>query len=180
MKILITIFIIIFIGACSYIPFGKKEKPIIHSGHFLNSKNTKEKNEEILRTMENKNYSLVNLTLEDLLISKSQNINFESFPRLIFINSSIVDLEKDNLFQGSNIVSFYVLNDTCFIGLSDNTSDMPSEHFLLNDYVLSILKAKHEAQKQNPTKYVIIHKLGSDFEKVADRLPADFRALLTN
>jgi hypothetical protein len=163
-------------------PFQNKGKPIIHSGHFLRAKLSKADNEELLRTLEKKNYSLVNLTLDDLIIAHSQDIKLESFQKLIFLNSSITDLDKDGLFSGDNIVPYYILNGTCFIGLSDQnlTTQLPTEHFLINDYALSILKAKQDAQKENPTSFVIIHKLGKDFESISERLPADFRALLTN
>jgi hypothetical protein len=120
--------------------------------------------------------------LDDLLIARAKGIHFEQFPRLIFLNSSIIDLDKDSLFSGPNVVPYYILNGTCFIGLSDNIFDkkLSSEHFLIDDYVLSILKIKHEAQKEKPTAFVIIHQLGKDFDGVLQRLPEDFRSLLTN
>jgi hypothetical protein len=182
MKILLILLTILFISACSYISFGKKEKPIIHSGHFLDVKLSKEANEEILKTMENKNYSLVNLTLDDLLIAQKKDIQLEKFPKLIFLNSSIIDLEQDNLYQGKNIMSYYVLNGTCFIGLSDNklSSELRSQHYLINDYVLAILNIKKESQKENPLHFVLIHRPGKEFENINDRLPEDFKALLTN
>lgn len=170
------------ISSCSSWSFRTKEKPIIHSGHFLNAQDSKEKNEELLRTMENKNYSLINLTLDDLLIAESKGINFENFPKLIFLNSSIIDLEKDALFSASNIVPYYVLNGVCFIGLSDTTvnTTLPSSHYIVTDYVLSILKIKNEIQKENPSSFVIIHKLGKEFDSIPERLPLELRELLTN
>jgi hypothetical protein len=148
----------------------------------LDAKLSKDANEEILTTLENKNYSLINLTLNDLLIAQSQGINLEKFGKLIFLNSSIFDLEKDGLVAGSNIVPYYVLNGICFIGLSDSTLDskIPSGHFIINDYVLSLLKIKQQSEKENPSSFVVIHKLGKEFESISERLPAEFRALLTN
>lgn len=183
MKIFFRFVVLLFIASCSHLPFGQKEKPIIHSGHFLNAQISKERNEELLRTMEKKNYSLVNLTLDDLLIARSKGIELDKFQKLVFLNSSIVDLEKDALLSGSNIVPYYILNGVCFIGLSDSNFDpkLHSEHFLINDYVLSILKVKHETKNENPKSFVIIHKLGrKEFNLITERLPEDFRALLTN
>lgn len=182
MKILLITWTLFLISGCSYISFGKQEKPIIHTGHFLEHQFSKDRNEEILKTLENKNYSLINLTLDDLLIAQSQGIKFENFPKLIFLNSSIIDLEQDNLFQGANILPYYILNGICFIGLSDSTvnSKLRSERFIINDYVLSILKIKKETQNDNPNSFVLIHKPGKEFNTIPDRLPSELRALLTN
>lgn len=182
MKIFITILFLIILTSCGHLPFGPKEKPIIHSGHFLFSKLSRVQNEEILSTMENKNYSLVNLTLDDLLIAKSQGIELEKFQRLLFLNSTIIDLEKDSLYSGTNVVPYFILNDICFIGLSDNNYDIKlfSDHFLMDDYVLALLKIKNSLKNEQPNSYVIIHKLGKDFDTILKRLPEDFRALLTN
>jgi hypothetical protein len=182
MKIILSLIFIFLLTGCSHFGSFGTDKPIIHSGHFLNSKLSKEKNEELLTTLENKNYSLVNLTLDDVIIAHIQNIKFENYPRLLFLNSSIIDLDKDSLLTGPNIVPYFVLNGVCFIGLSDNLVDtnLPAEHFLLNDYVLSILKVKNDSQKENPKSYVVIHKLGKEFETILQRLPTEFRALLTD
>jgi hypothetical protein len=182
MKILLTISFLIFLSACAKMPFSKNEKPIIHSGHFLKSNLSKSANMEVLETMENKNYVLVNLTLDDLLIAKAQGINFRQYPKLIFLNSSIIDLDKDNLYNETNVISYYILNGVCFIGLSDLNFDRKiiSDHFMIDDYVLSILKIKNSLKKENPASYVIIHNLGKDYENLLNRLPEDFKALLTN
>lgn len=182
MKNFFSLIFLFILASCSSMSFKNTNKPIVHSGHFLDAKLTKARNEEILKTLEKKNYGLVNLTLDDLLIAHAQEIKFENFPKLIFLNSSIIDLEKDSLFAGPNVVPYYVLNGTCFIGLTDSNvnSNLPSEHYLINDYVLSILKIKNESQKENPTSFVIIHKLGKDFDAILERLPTEFRALLTN
>lgn len=181
MKLILIFISQVVLIACTHL-FSNNHKPIIHSGHFLNSNLSQEKNEEVLRVMEAKNYGLINLTLDDLTIATNQNIHFENFPRLIFLNSSITDLETDELYSGPNVVPYYVLNGVCFLGLSDNinNSKLPSEHYIINDYVVSILKVKQQSQKANPSSYVVIHKLGNVFKEISKRLPEEFRDLLTD
>ena len=184
MKNIVIIFVLLILESCGHInlPFVTKDKPIVHSGHFLFSNLSKVKNEEALRTMENKNYSLVNLTLDDLLIARSQGINFENFPKLIFLNSNILDLQKDSLFSGTNIMSYYILNGVCFVGMSDNYYNVKlySDNFLMEDPVLALLKIKNATKKDNPSSFVILHKPDKQFDEMLKRLPEDFSALLTN
>ena len=94
----------------------------------------------------------------------------------------MVDLNLDALATAKNIVPFDVHDGMAFIGLSDSTLDkkliQKKEKFIINDYVLSILKIKKAAQKANASQpissYIIIHTLGGEINEVMERLPPSF------
>jgi len=156
----------------------EKELFIIHTGHILKPQLTKSENEAALANLASKGFNLVNLSLEDFTIAEIQKINFEQYNQL-FLNSSVLDLSQDNLASAKNIVAKYVHQSVAFIGLSDGILDknLPTEKFIINDYVLSILKIKKEALKDNnnPIKsFVIIHSFGSDINDIMSRLPPSF------
>lgn len=166
----------------------KKYSPdvfIIHTGHILKPNLSKAENEKTLENLSGLGINLVNLTLEDFAISENQNINFENYKQN-FLNSSVIDLNLDSLATGKNIRS-YVLNDgVAFIGLSDTVigKNVPKEKFLIDDYVLAILKVKKNALKENLEKpiksFIIVHTLGSEINEVMSRLPPSFINSLAN
>ena len=154
---------------------------IVHTGHILKPNLSKEENEKSLQSLSATGINLVNLTLEDFIIADIQGINFENYTQN-FINSSVVDLNLDALATAKNIVPFDVHDGMAFIGLSDSTLDkkliQKKEKFIINDYVLSILKIKKAAQKANASQpissYIIIHTLGGEINEVMERLPPSF------
>jgi hypothetical protein len=152
---------------------------IIHTGHILKPNLAKEENEKSLTKLSSLGIDLVNLTLEDFVIAESQGIDFENYNQT-FLNSSVVDLNKDTLAAGKNIVSYNVHEGVAFIGLSDTKLDkkLPKEKFIISDYVLSILKVKKTALKTaTPTtinSFILIHTLGSEINEVMSRLPPSF------
>lgn len=154
-----------------------KEALLVHQGHFLKKENTKAMNESILHQLEENNFHLINLTLDDLAISIEQSINLNEFRRLIFLNSTISDVSKDQLYGEGNVVPYYIYNDIIFIGLSDKTisKDLNVDNFLVNDYVFSILKIKKITKEKNTKSYILIHNLSStDMIEIMDRLPPTF------
>lgn len=156
-----------------------KDLFIVHTGHVLKPNLTKAQNEKILENLSSLGINLVNLTLEDFAIAEAQGINFENYNQT-FLNSSVVDLNLDNLATGKNIHSYEVHDGIAFIGLSDKILDkkLSNEKYLISDYVLSILKVKKTALKSaNPAtinSFVIIHKLGAGINEVMERLPPSF------
>jgi hypothetical protein len=152
---------------------------IVHTGHILRPELSKGENEKLLSSLEDKGINLVNLTLEDFVVAEAQGINFENYKQT-FLNSSVVDLNQDNLATAKNIVSYDVHNVVAFIGLSDNKLDkkLPKEKYIISDYVLSILKVKKAALKTaTPTtinSFIIVHTLGAEINEVMGRLPPSF------
>lgn len=152
---------------------------IIHTGHILKSTLSKSENEKNLETLSNLGINLVNLTLEDFVIAEAQGINFENYDQT-FLNSTVVDLNRDDLATAKNIFPFKVHDSIAFIGLSDSTLDskLPKEKYIINDYVLSILKVKRSVLKttlpNTVNSFVIIHNLGKEINEVMVRLPPSF------
>ena len=148
----------------------------IHQGHFLSINNSPAVNESILTTLENKNFHLVNLTLEDIAVAENQKINFENYKKLIFLNSTVTDTTRDDFYTKANVMPFYVLGDVVFMGLSDNTLDkkINNSRFLLNDYVFSILKIKRLTKNSHFKSYILIHNLQSNIDSIMARLSPDF------
>ena len=76
--------------------------------------------------------------------------------------------------------AFAIHDGVAFIGLSDQLIDqnLPREKYIIDDYVLSVLKVKKIAlKKAEPTplrSFVIIHTLGSEINEVMERLPPNF------
>ncbi len=154
----------------------------IHLGHFLKAHLSKDKNLEILKNLEDKKFHLVNLSLEDIAIAESQNIKFSNFQKLIFLNSSVSDLNKDDLYTDTNVVPYYAFEDAVLIGLSDIEVDkkVQSSRFIFNDYVYSILRIKKLTKAKNYKSYIIIHHIGDKINEVMDRLPPTFINSLAN
>lgn len=158
---------------------------IIHTGHILKSNFTKEQNEQALASLKNLGINLVNLTLEDFATAEAQGIDFEKYDQT-FLNSSVIDITKDNLVEGKNIVAYNVHEGIAFIGLSDKILDkkIPNEKFIISDYVLSVLKVKKAALKVATTttiqSFVLIHNLGNKINEVMERLPPSFINSLAN
>lgn len=156
---------------------------IIHTGHILKPTLSKTENEKNLENLSTLGINLVNLTLEDFVIAESQEINFENYNQA-FLNSTVIDLNLDALATAKNINSFDVHSGMAFIGLSDAKLDKKlaqeksKERYIVNDYVLSILKVKKAVLKsETPTKvhsFIIIHTLGSEINEVMTRLPPSF------
>ena len=159
------------------------EKAIkIHQGHFLSNKNSKAQNEAALNSMEVNNFHIVNLTLEDIAIAEKQEIKFEDYKKLIFLNSSINDLSKDDLYAKQNVVPYYIFANVVFIGLSDKVADksIDTNRFLINDYVFSVLKVRKITRDKNFKTYILIHNLGKEINDIMDRLPPTFINSLAN
>lgn len=152
---------------------------IIHTGHILNPNFSKEENEKILESLNGLGINLVNLTLEDFSIAETQKINFENYKQL-FLNSSVIDLNLDSLATAKNVTSYVIKDGVAFIGLSDTEigNKLPKEKFIIDDYVLAILKIKKMALKENPNisikSFIIVHNLGNEINNVMDRLPPSF------
>ena len=152
---------------------------IIHTGHILKSTASKVENEKKLETLSTLGFNLVNLTLEDFVIAESQGIDFEDYDQT-FLNSSVVDLNRDDLASAKNIFPFKVHDSIAFIGLSDSkiSGKLPKGKYIINDYVLSILKVKKSALKNTLpntiNSFVIIHTLGKEINEVMVRLPPSF------
>ena len=169
---------------------------IIYIGHLLDASKSKKENEKKLKELEKNDYDLVNLNIEDILIAEIQGLSFDHY-KLSFLNSSVIDIKKDNLFRTKRVVPFVMYRDTVFVGLSDNqTTDSLlnndlTNSFIVNDYVLSILQARKLAmndlknlnkklgkkEQKNIKSFVIVHDLGTNMTEVMDRLPPHF---LTN
>lgn len=154
----------------------------IHLGHFLKAHLTKDQNTSILKNLEDKNFHLINLSLEDIAIAEAQGIKFSAFKKLIFLNSSVTDLNKDDLYTDVNIVPYYNYEDAILIGLSDFEIDKKvlSSRFIFNDYVYSILRIKKLTKAKNYKSYIIIHHIGDKINEVMDRLPPTFINSLAN
>lgn len=157
---------------------------VIHTGHILNPKAKKSENEKILESLSDKNIDLVSLSLEDFIIANAQDISFEKYPQK-FLNSSVVDLNEDNIISKKNISAYFIIDGVAFIGLSDKKYDksLSLEKFLVSDYVLAILRAKkaalkdpeaHENSDHPLQSFVLIHTIKDEINEIMDRLPPNF------
>lgn len=156
---------------------------IVHTGHFLRANASKEQNLATLESLNGKGIDVVNLSLEDFIVADQQDISFEKYPQK-FLNSSVVDLNEDNIVSKSNIASYIIHDGVALIGLSDKNIDknLAMDKFLISDYVLAILRARKMALKDpaalNPerplTNFVIIHTMGPEINEVMERLPPNF------
>lgn len=157
---------------------------IVHRGHLLKASATKEENEAVLKSLEGKGIDVVNLSMEDFIISDQQQISLENYSQF-FLNSSVVNLNEDNVVAKPNISSFVIYEGVAFIGLSDQVVDtnLVTEKFLISDYVLAILRAKKAALKHNSLRkstqpkiqsFVIVHSRGSEINEIIERLPPNF------
>ncbi len=154
----------------------------IHQGHFLDASNKKEDNIKILTELENANFHLVNLSLSDIAIAEHQEIDFTQFKKLIFLNSTITDINRGDLYSNVNILPYYIFEDAVFIGLSDHKAApaIPTNRFLFNDHVFSILKIKKVTSDRQFKSYIIIHHIGDEINTIMDRLPPSFINSLAN
>ena len=162
-----------------------KDILIIHTGHILDAKKSKAENEQVLNSLSERGIDVVNLTLEDFSIALKQNINFENYPQS-FLNSSVIDLGTDSLVTAKNISSYYTHENIAFVGLSDRkvSNNLPTEKFIVEDYVLSILKNKkkmiNDFGEKHPANFIIVHNIGEEIKEVLERLPPTFLNSLTN
>lgn len=164
---------------------------IVHVGHLLKANFSKKENEAILESLAGKGINAVNLTIEDFTIADNQEIFFEKYPQQ-FLNSSVVDLNEDYIISRPNIAPFIIHQGVALIGLSDKKREkIPNaEKFLVSDYVLSILRARKAAIKENTIRpnpefplasFVLVHTLpANEIQGVLDRLPPNFVNSLTN
>ncbi len=156
---------------------------IVHTGHLLKANASKAQNMAVLESLTGKGIDIVNLSIEDFIIADQQEISFEKYPQK-FLNSSVVDLNEDNIIAKSNITPYVIHDGVALIGLSDKNIDklLSMDKFLVSDYVLAILRARKAALKDpaatNPerplTSFVIVHTMGSDINEVMERLPPNF------
>lgn len=157
---------------------------IVHTGHILKPNLSKAQNEETLNSLKDKGIDLVNLTLEDFIIAEKQGIDFEKYPQK-FLNSSVVDLNEDNIISKPNITSYVIREGVALIGLSDKNLDksLALEKFLVSDYVLAVLRARKLALNDKSmgaspervlSSFIIIHTIGADITDVMERLPPNF------
>lgn len=158
---------------------------IVHTGHFLKAKASKEENMATLASFEGKGINAINLTMEDFVIADKQEISFDKYPYK-FLNSSVVDLNEDNIIAKMNISPYVIHQGVAIIGLSDKRLDkkLTAEKFLVSDYVLAILRARKAALKESlanpdpefPLKsFVLVHTMKEDeMRGVLERLPPNF------
>lgn len=158
---------------------------IIHTGHILKAGISKKDNEALLTSLEGKGINAVNLTIEDFIIADNQDIALEKFPQH-FLNSSVVDLNEDNIVSKPNVTPYVIHQGVALIGLSDKKLDkgLNPEKFMVSDYVLAILRARKAAIKESSMKpnpefplqtYVLVHTLSTDeIQNVLERLPPNF------
>ncbi len=158
---------------------------IVHTGHLLKPNLSKIQNEDILESLKDKGINAVNLTIEDFVIADSQKISFEKYPQH-FINSSVVDLNEDNIITKTSITPYLVHQGVAIIGLSDRNIDksLNGERFLVSDYVLAILRARKAALQEsslNPNSefplqsFVLVHTIApEEIHEVLERLPPSF------
>lgn len=159
---------------------------IIHTGHILKANLSKIENENNLKAIAAEGFNLINLSIEDFSVADAQEIDFEKYETLSFLNSSVIDLSRDDLAIAKNIMPFFSHEEVTFIGLSDNKLDKKLTHdkFILSDYVLSVLKAKKQALNTSApdsfNSFIIVHTLGSEINDVMVRLPPSFVNSLAN
>lgn len=157
---------------------------VIHTGHILKATNSKEANENILKSLKDKNIDAVNLSMEDFIIADKQGIQFENYPQM-FLNSSVIDLNEDSIVTKPNVKSYLIKDNIALVGISDKNIDpsLSEEKFMVSDYVLAILRSKKTAirdvqndlSKDKPLEsFVIIHTIKDEINDVMDRLPPSF------
>lgn len=157
---------------------------IVHTGHLLKANASKAQNEAVLESLKGKGIDVVNLSIEDFIIADQQEISFEKYPQK-FLNSSVVNLNEDNIIAKNNITPYVIHEGVALIGLSDKNIDklLSMDKFLVSDYVLAVLRARKAALKDtsadvNPEKplhsFVIVHTMGADINEVMERLPPNF------
>lgn len=157
---------------------------IVHTGHLLKANATKAQNEAVLESLTGKGIDVVNLSIEDFIIADQQEISFEKYPQK-FLNSSVVNLNEDNIIAKNNIAPFIVHDGVALIGLSDKNIDklLSMDKFLVSDYVLAVLRARKGALKNTSLaanasaplhSFVIVHTMGSEINDVMERLPPNF------
>lgn len=164
---------------------------IVHTGHFLKPNLSKQENEAILASFEGKGINAINLTMEDFIVADSQEIHFEKYPYK-FLNSSVVDLNEDNIVSRNNISPYVIHKGVAVIGLSDRNIDklLNGDRYLVSDYVLAVLRARKAALKESqgnpdpeyPLKsFVLVHNISNEeIQGVLERLPPNFINSLAN
>ena len=158
---------------------------IVHTGHFLKANLSKQENEAILESFAGTRINAINITLEDFIIADKLGISLDKYAYK-FLNSSVVDLNEDNIISKNNISPYVIHQGTAIIGLSDQRIDkaLNEDKFLVSDYVLAILRAKKAAMKESaaqpdaeyPLKsFVLVHTVDHDImQAVLERLPPNF------
>ncbi|MBC7714572.1 MAG: hypothetical protein H7177_14595 [Rhizobacter sp.] len=157
---------------------------IVHTGHLLKANASKAVNEASLESLKGKGIDVVNLSIEDFIIADQQEISFEKYPQK-FLNSSVVNLNEDNIIAKSNITPYIIHDGVALIGLSDKNIDklLSMDKFLVSDYVLAVLRARKAALKDSSLdgtpstplhSFVIVHTMGPDINEVMERLPPNF------
>lgn len=157
---------------------------IVHTGHLFKANATKAQNEAVLESLKGKGIDVVSLSIEDFIIADQQEISFEKYPQK-FLNSSVIDLNEDNIITKTNIVPYVIHNGVAVIGLSDKNIDklLSMDKFLVSDYVLAVLRARKAAMKESTSQnnpgtplhaFVIVHTMGSEINEVMERLPPNF------
>lgn len=157
---------------------------VVHTGHLLKANASKAQNEAVLESLKGKGVDVVNLSIEDFIIADQQEISFEKYPQK-FLNSSVVNLNEDNIISKSNITPYVIHDGVAMIGLSDKNIDklLSMDKFLVSDYVLAVLRARKAALKDNAVtaspsiplhSFVIVHTMGADINEVMERLPPNF------
>lgn len=157
---------------------------IVHTGHLLKANASKAQNEAVLESLNGKGIDVVSLSIEDFIIADQQEISLEKYPQK-FLNSSVVDLNEDNIITKSNIVPYVIHNGVAIIGLSDKNIDklISMDKFMVSDYVLAVLRARKAAVKESTTQaspatplhaFVIVHTMGAEINEVMERLPPNF------
>ena len=161
----------------SFIEKYGKDVIVIHTGHLLKALAKKEDNLAVLQSLKDKKIDFINLSIEDFIIADQQEINLEEFPQQ-FLNSSVVNLNEDNIIEKANIKPFAIIDGVALIGLSDRNIDklLSLDKFIVSDYVLALLRARKLAVKTTPPPhtYVIVHTLGAEINEVMERLPPNF------
>lgn len=151
---------------------------VVHTGHFLKANVGKEENIKILNQLIDSKIDYVNLAIEDFIIADQTGIDLEAY-NLKFINSSVVNLNEDNIIEKTNIKPFYIHDEVAIMGLSDKNIDklLSLDKYIVSDHVLALIRARKLATKQQstPSNIVIIHTmLPEEMNEVMDRLPPNF------
>ncbi len=157
---------------------------IVHTGHLFKANASKAQNEAVLESLTGKGIDVVNLSIEDFIVADQQEISFEKYPQK-FLNSSVIDLNEDNIIARSNIFPYVIHEGVAIIGLSDKNIDklLSMDKFLVSDYVLAVLRARKAAVKESATQsspstplhaFVIVHTMGAEINEVMERLPPNF------
>jgi hypothetical protein len=151
---------------------------VIHTGHFLKATASKDENVKILNQIIEAKIDYVNLAIEDFIIADQLGIDLEAY-NIKFLNSSVVNLNEDNIIEKTNIKPFYFHDDVTIMGLSDKNIDklLSLDKYIVSDHVLALIRARKLASKQqtSPSNIVIIHTmLPAEINEVMDRLPPNF------